>query len=242
MRAWCQHCDATELIAPEEIYSPEFNFWCPRCQSILILQDDGGAAPAPEASRPSSYADSITKVDREDVAAERQAPTKEDDDEPLDERRAEDAPIDVAVAEPEAFVDEEPVAPQPERRRTASHDAYSALAAELDAGIAADELSRPTRRQLDPDQARERITQREAKRSGAFRLASRSGAAPAPKTSGALPRTRADSEGPDSGRTAPSSTNGHANGDGPREPSVRELADIARGISTSRHPARRAAP
>src|SRR5271155_4990117 len=61
MRAYCQHCDATELLAPEEIYSSEFNFWCPRCQSILILQDDGSElAPVPFDAR-----ESPTRVDDE---------------------------------------------------------------------------------------------------------------------------------------------------------------------------------
>src|SRR5580658_3752738 len=61
MRAYCQHCDATEVLAPEEIYSSEFNFWCPRCQSILILQDDGSeVAPGPFEAR-----EAPTRVDDE---------------------------------------------------------------------------------------------------------------------------------------------------------------------------------
>ena len=48
MRAYCQHCDRSEQIAPEEIYSTEFDFWCPRCHNILILQDDGTAQPGDE--------------------------------------------------------------------------------------------------------------------------------------------------------------------------------------------------
>src|SRR5256885_17177364 len=94
MRAWCQHCDATEMIAPEEIYSPEFNFWCPRCQSILILQDDSGASLgiAQDVATP-NYADAITRVDREEALDARLAPTKEDDDPGM--------PPAVAAAEPE---------------------------------------------------------------------------------------------------------------------------------------------
>src|SRR4051812_2508890 len=123
MRAWCQHCDATETIAPEEIYSPEFNFWCPRCQSILILQDETGSFALNQDVATPNYGDAITKVDREDEVDARQAPTKEDDEEP---------PVDTTIGEPEAG----DVEVEALRRRTVSLDAldaYSALAAELDA-------------------------------------------------------------------------------------------------------------
>src|SRR5580698_9961029 len=98
MRAYCQHCDATEDIAPEEIYSPEFNFWCPRCQSILILQDDGSALASPGAP---AWREEPTRVDREELGLdERQAPTKEDDDPPLPGRFVGEA-VTMTVAEPE---------------------------------------------------------------------------------------------------------------------------------------------
>lgn len=217
MRAWCQHCDATEVIKPEEIYSPEFNFWCPRCQSILILQDDTGGFSLSAEPQAASY-DPVTKHDREDdEAAVRQAQTKEDDDLP--------PPVDVTYAEPDEPAVEREVAR--DRKRTVSLDtldAYSALAAELDAGIAEDERSRPTRRHGDAPSisgVRERPTEREPKREL--------------KRSGVLPRTRADSEevGPANGGPANGgATNGHvkANGHEKTETTVRELADLARHL------------
>ncbi len=168
MRAYCQHCDATEDIAPEEIYSPEFNFWCPRCQSILILQDDGGAVAAQALP---AWREEPTRVDREELGLdERQAPTKEDDDPP---RPQPSEAMAVTVAEPEA--------PRAPRKDTVALDAYSALAAELDPGIAEDELRRPTQRFAEASSSRKAITEREPKRSGAF----------------PLPRTRADADGPE---------------------------------------------
>jgi Mrp family chromosome partitioning ATPase len=122
MRAYCQHCDATEVLAPEEIYSSEFNFWCPRCQSILILEDDGqNALPSVSVSE----REAKTKEDDEpggEVAfattiPERDAPTKEDDDPPR-------GPLIETAAEP-----------TPSGRASARIDPYAAFAAELDAGI-----------------------------------------------------------------------------------------------------------
>src|ERR1700722_4605643 len=136
MRAYCQHCDATEVLAPEEIYSSEFNFWCPRCQSILILQDDGGGlAPLPH--------------------DEREAPTKEDDDEPpralVIETRAEpEAPSHATAALGEPVV-----------------DAYSAFAEELDAGIAESERSRPVKRSGAFANIRDKRTERDLRPPGA---------------------------------------------------------------------------
>src|SRR5262249_15797329 len=44
MRAYCQTCDSSQTISAEDIYSPNFDFWCPSCRSVLILEND--AAPA----------------------------------------------------------------------------------------------------------------------------------------------------------------------------------------------------
>ncbi|HZU96300.1 MAG TPA: hypothetical protein VFF73_06285, partial [Planctomycetota bacterium] len=209
MRAYCQHCDATEVLAPEEIYSSEFNFWCPRCQSILILEDDGQNA-LPSVSP--SEREAKTKEDDDpgervvvgedavaggDVvfaatAAERDAPTKEDDDPPR-------GPMIETAAEP-----------TPTERASARVDPYAAFAAELDAGI-----GEPARA-LTPPRAfstRDKKTERDFKTSEV-----------------PLPPTRADAEGPDRDRR-----NGRA-GDAPdptpRGSDVRALAEIARNLDS----------
>jgi Mrp family chromosome partitioning ATPase len=279
MRAYCQHCDATEMIAPEEIYSPAFNFWCPRCQSILILQDDANHFDSRAVSRPLSRSaaqprpTTASRAEPRDVlrgtesralpstALERSATSfnelatqtdlelpratpsaggrratlsgrggsgpQDRPPPPLDERdtptrvdtEESPAPVVVSFAEPEprgsaaadgwGTLQEEPAARSSERGPTTAFDPYTALAAELDAGIAADELSRPTRR-VSQEGIRNDPTARE-KRTNSFMR-------PRP----AVTDDRGSVQG-DPGAEPPRGPVGSP-------PSVKELADIARNL------------
>jgi capsular exopolysaccharide synthesis family protein len=51
VRAHCPHCGTTETYTPDEVYSPEFSFWCPRCQNIRTLESEV-APPAVAATSP----------------------------------------------------------------------------------------------------------------------------------------------------------------------------------------------
>lgn len=273
MRAYCQHCDATEMIAPEEIYSPAFNFWCPRCQSILILQDDANAFDSRAVSRPlarsaaqasrttasraerresraeprealsapaekdapgaaMSFNELATQVDmeiprrapaeRRGQPDERDAPTKEDT---IETEPAPAAPVAVSYAEPAPRLSgrdvlhvAEPVATgwdtphaaeTSDRSPTTAFDPYTALAAELDAGIAADELSRPTRR-VSPENLRRDPTERE-KRTNSFMR----------------PRPAVEPPGGRGNGTPPTQPRPD---DRPGNGSLKELADLARNL------------
>jgi Mrp family chromosome partitioning ATPase len=94
MRAYCQHCDRSEQIAPEEIYSPEFDFWCPRCHNILILQDDGGAEDDGASGEPR----------HRDEDRIREAPTRVDSENNSENNSGiapEPPPLTVSAAEPD---------------------------------------------------------------------------------------------------------------------------------------------
>jgi capsular exopolysaccharide synthesis family protein len=79
MRAYCQTCDSSQTISAEDIYSPDFDFWCPSCRSVLILENDAPPARVEDERGPLRF-DAKTRTDDE-------SPATPEDAEPPQARR-----------------------------------------------------------------------------------------------------------------------------------------------------------